>query len=52
MVTENLSKNAKREFMPDGSDAERWIDPDTFIYKGDIYRLNPDFSITRVNHAI
>jgi len=38
----------KKTKMPDSSDAEKWIVQDTFTYEGGIYRLNPDFTISKV----
>ena len=26
--------------MPDTADAERWLDPDTFVYQGNIYLVD------------
>jgi hypothetical protein len=51
MNSKILGKNAKGDF-PDGPDAERWLDPDRFVYKGEVYRINPDFTISKVNHAV
>lgn len=31
--------------LPDTSLAEYWISPDVFVYDGNLYRINLDFSI-------
>ena len=45
-------KNIKGESIPDVTDAERWIDPDTFVWKGEAYRINLDFTISKVEYAV
>ncbi len=33
---------------PDTSDAEKWIDTDTFLYKGKFYTITPQFQVVEV----
>ena len=38
--------------LPSGVDAEKWIDPDTFLYKGEYYRITPDIKIVKVDISL
>jgi hypothetical protein len=36
------------EKLPDTSQAEKWINPDTFVVKGRLYRILPDGTIKEI----
>ena len=38
---------SKKKALPGTSEAERWLDADTFIYKGKVYRVALDFKARR-----
>ena len=33
--------------MPEIADAEKWLDPDTFIFKGERFIVTPDIKVIR-----
>jgi hypothetical protein len=38
----------KMNKLPDTSQAEKWLDPDTFVVNGRLYRIEPDGTIKEV----
>jgi hypothetical protein len=36
------------EKLPDTSQAEQWIDADTFVVKGKVYRILPDGTVKEI----
>ena len=37
--------------IPDTSQAEQWIDPDTFLFKQKLYRVKSDGTVVKVSKA-
>ncbi len=36
-----------RDKKPEIADAERWLDPDTFVFEGNTYIVTPDIKVIR-----
>jgi hypothetical protein len=36
------------EKLPDTSQAEKWLDPDTFVANGRLYRIEPDGAVKEI----
>ena len=34
--------------MPDTAEAEEWLDADTFVVKGKVYRVEPDGTVSEI----
>ena len=43
-----MAKQIKKEDIPTSANAEEWLDPDHFIYKGKVWIIKPDFIIEEV----
>lgn len=37
--------------LPSASDAEKWVNPDMFVYKGKLYAITPDFKVVEVKNT-
>lgn len=38
-----------KEYIPDTSEAERWLSEDVFLYKGMKFKVMPDYQVVPVN---
>lgn len=44
-------KTRKENKLPDMAEAEKWLDPDTFVYKGKVYSVNIKGGITLIPNS-